>query len=113
MLGKVSHQRGDLALEEPIEQALVERLQGVGQAVVVGHGRPFLVAILTGTAERAAVDAALEGFNAELPHYRRIRKYVLRAEPLTPENGLLTANQKVRRKAIEAHFARDLEALYR
>ncbi len=98
---------------EPIEQALVERLQGVGQAVVVGHGRPFLVAILTGTAERAAVDAALEGFNAELPHYRRIRKYVLRAEPLTPENGLLTANQKVRRKAIEAHFARDLEALYR
>lgn len=98
---------------EPLEQLLVERVRGVAQAVVLGHGRPYLVAILTGDAAAPEVEADLEKLNADLPHYRRVRRFVLRREPLTIESGLLTANQKLRRTAIERHFATDVEELYR
>lgn len=97
---------------EPIEQRLVEGLPGVEQAVVIGHGRPHLTAILCGDADRAAVDAALVDVNAALPHYRRVRAFHLTPERLTPESGLLTANQKLRRAAIAAHFADAIEAMY-
>lgn len=97
---------------EPIEQRLVEGLPGVEQAVVIGHGRPHLTAILCGDADRAAVEAALTEVNAALPHYRRVRAFHLTPERLTPESGLLTANQKLRRAAITAHFADAIEAMY-
>lgn len=98
---------------EPLEQLLIERVPGVAQAVVVGHGRPFLVALLAGAAvEKSEAERALETINAELPHYRRIRRVHVAREPLTIESGLLTANQKLRRQAIEAHFAREIEELY-
>jgi long-chain acyl-CoA synthetase len=54
----------------------------------------------------------LETLNAELPHYRRIRDFVLTAERLTDTNGLLTANQKLKRRAIEAHFAAEIGRMY-
>jgi long-chain acyl-CoA synthetase len=98
---------------EPLEQMLTERLPGVAQAVVLGHGRPYLVALLTGTAARPhEIERALDRVNDELPHYRRIRRFHLHGEPLTPESGLLTANQKLRRGAIETRFAREIEELY-
>lgn len=97
---------------EPLEQLLMERVPGVAQAVVIGHGRPYLVALLTGELEESAVESALEGVNAELPHYRRIRRYLVQREPLTIESGLLTANQKLRRQAIETHFASAIDGLY-
>lgn len=97
---------------EPIEATLVEGIVGVEQAVVIGHGRPYLTAILTGDARAEDVHAALAAINAELPHYRRIRDFVLTAERLTDANGLLTANQKLKRRAIEAHFAAEIGAMY-
>ncbi len=97
---------------EPIEATLVEGLEGIEQAVVIGHGRPYLTAILTGDADEASVRAGLETLNAELPHYRRIRDFVLTAERLTDTNGLLTANQKLKRRAIEAHFAAEIGRMY-
>ena len=97
---------------EPIEQLLMERVPGVAQAVVIGHGRPYLVALLAGVSDRDAADRAIESVNEGLPHYRRIRKIHVEAHPLTIESGMLTANQKLRRQAIEAHFARQIDALY-
>ncbi len=97
---------------EPIEQAIVGRVDGVTHAVVVGHARPHLVAIVAGTASRAKVVAGIDAINAELPHYRRVRAFHLTSEPFTPESGLLTANQKLKRKAIEAHFRSEIDRLY-
>ena len=97
---------------EPLEERLLEHVPGIAQAVVVGHGRPFLTAILTGQTDRDAVERALEAVNAELPHYRRIRAFHLSPEPFTIESGLLTANQKLRRAAIEAHYADAIARLY-
>jgi long-chain acyl-CoA synthetase len=54
----------------------------------------------------------LDSLNAELPHYQRIRAYALLPEPFTVENGLLTANGKLRREAILARFHAEIERLY-
>jgi len=97
---------------EPLEQGLMEHIAGVEQAVVVGHGRPFLAAILTGTINAAEADDGVERLNATLPHYKRIRKFHLSKDLFTPDNGLLTANQKLKREAIEAHYAHQVEAMY-
>jgi len=97
---------------EPLEERVLQTIPGVEQAVVIGHGRPFLSVIVTGVVDAAALDAGLATINEGLPHYRRLRKAHVAKDKLTPENGLLTANQKLRRAAIERHFARDIERLY-
>lgn len=96
----------------PIEERLVAAATGVEQAVVVGHGRPHLVAIVTGSAGDAELERAREQVNAQLPHYQRLRRLWRAPEPFTVENGLLTANQKLRRRAIETRYRDAIEALY-
>ena len=97
---------------EPIEQVLVERIEGVEQALVVGHARPFLVALITGEAEEQTVQSGIDAINEGLPHYKRIRAFRITEEPFTIENGLLTANQKVRRDAVETAHSEAIEAMY-
>lgn len=97
---------------EPLEQLLVERIEGVEQALVVGHGRSFLSAILTGEASEEAIQEGIDAINGELPHYKRIRAFHLAAEPFTVENELLTANQKVRRDAVEDAYAEQIAGMY-
>ena len=97
---------------EPLEQLLIERIEGVEQALVVGHARPFLTAILTGEASEEAIQQGIDAINADLPHYKRIRAFYLTKEPFTVENELLTANQKVRRDAVEAAYEREIGGMY-
>jgi long-chain acyl-CoA synthetase len=97
---------------EPLEQLLLENIPGAQQAVVVGHGRPFLSAVITGPLEAREVEARLSTVNEALPHYRRIRRFVVTREAFSPENGLLTANQKLRRGEIERRFAHEIAELY-
>jgi long-chain acyl-CoA synthetase len=97
---------------EPIEQRLTESITGVEQAVLIGHGRPHLTALFTGAVDEATLRAGVEAVNAELPFYKRIRAWHHRPAPLTPDEGLLTANGKLKRAAIEAHFADAIHAMY-
>ncbi|MCB9731025.1 MAG: AMP-binding protein [Deltaproteobacteria bacterium] len=97
---------------EPLEQRLLELSPGAVQAVVVGHGRPFLTAIVAGPVAREVVEAAVATLNADIPHYRRIRAFHLDPAPMTPESGLLTANQKLKRRAIEAHYEKQIAEMY-
>jgi long-chain acyl-CoA synthetase len=97
---------------EPIEQRLVEAITGVENAVVVGHGKPHLTAILTGAPDPTAVQVGIDRVNADLPHYRRIRAFHLTKEPFTIESGLLTATSKLKRDAIEKRFHAEIEAMY-
>ncbi|MCB9691601.1 MAG: AMP-binding protein [Alphaproteobacteria bacterium] len=98
---------------EPIEQALVESMEGADAVVVVGHGRPFLGALVSGNVAPTEAARAVERVNEGLPHYRRIRKWAVVPEPFTIENGMLTANRKLRRPAIESTYADQIDAFYR
>jgi long-chain acyl-CoA synthetase len=98
---------------EPMEEKLLAAIPGAQQVVLVGHGRSFLIAIVTGGMDQERVAAAVESFNAALPHYRRVHRYYIEREPLSIENGMLTANGKLRREAIASRFAGQIEMFYR
>jgi long-chain acyl-CoA synthetase len=101
---------------EPIEEALAARLPEAQHVVLLGNRRSFLSAIVTtaganGSSEnhiRSAVDVV----NGALPHYKQIRAFRVVTEGLSPENGLLTTMGKIKRDAVAAHFAAEIEAMY-
>lgn len=98
---------------EPIEVMMLKHLPTAQQVMLVGNGRSFLAALVTGTVNEIEVAAALDAVNPQLPHYKRIRAFHLSKEPFTVENGLLTANGKLKRDAIAAHHQAQIEELYR
>ena len=97
---------------EPIEEELIRTLRGAQQVVLIGNGRSFLAAIITGDVAREEIESQMERLNATLSHYRKIRVFHVEPQPLTIENGLLTANGKLKRDAIAAHFATEIEQIY-
>jgi hypothetical protein len=88
-------------------------LPAAKQVLVVGHGRSFLAAIITGDVTRGEVEKVLENVNPQWPHYKRIRAFHIHPEPFTIENGLLTTNGKLKREAIAAWLRVEIEDLYR
>jgi long-chain acyl-CoA synthetase len=97
---------------EPMEEKIAQLLPGAQQVVLVGNGRGYLCALITGGIEPAAVQSALDTVNPGLPHYRQIRNFRVIHYPFTPENGLLTANGKVRRDAVNARYVAEINAMY-
>ena len=97
---------------EPIEETLSRALPAAQQVALIGNGRSFLTAIVTGNVTHDQVESALEKLNKELPHYKRIRAFHISPEPFTIESGLLTANGKFKREAIAERFREPIEELY-
>ncbi len=97
---------------EPIEEKIGRLLPGAQHVVVVGNGRGYLCALVTGEVEPAAVQAALDAVNPELPHYRQVRNFTIVRDVFSPENSSLTANGKLRRDAINARYASEISAMY-
>jgi len=97
---------------EPMEEKIARLLPAAQQVVIVGNGRGYLCALIAGTVEASAVEAAFEVVNRELPHYRQIRNFKLIGNAFTAESGLLTANGKLRRDAVNARFAAEINAMY-
>ena len=52
------------------------------------------------------MQAAVDVVNPELPHYKQIRAFHVQPEPFSIENGLLTANGKLKRDVIAARLQR-------
>lgn len=98
---------------EPIEENLAQLLAEAQQIVLVGNGRGYLCALVSGAVEAKAVQSALDMVNSELPHYRQVRGFTILHDVFTPENGLLTANGKLRRDAINAKYREEIEQMYR
>jgi long-chain acyl-CoA synthetase len=98
---------------EPIEIAIAKNLPGAQQVVVVGNGRGYLSAIVTGSVTGEHVQAALDVVNPELPHYKQVRAFFVRAEAFSIENGSLTVNGKLKRDVIAARMKDEIEEMYR
>ena len=97
---------------EPIEEELLRTVPGAQHVVLVGNGRSFLSAIVTGANGGADIESLIDRINEGMPHYRKIRKFHASKELFTIENGLLTANGKLRRDTIAARFAAEIEQMY-
>jgi long-chain acyl-CoA synthetase len=97
---------------ETIEEEVARYLPTAQQVVVVGNGRGYLSAIVTGNLTADQVQTALDAVNPQLPHYKQIRKFCLRAEAFSIENGMLTANGKLKRDLISSRMKSEIEDLY-
>jgi long-chain acyl-CoA synthetase len=101
---------------EPLEEVVGRFLPGAQQVVLLGNQRSFLAALVTvasgnGLSE-SRVQTAIDTVNSSQPHYKQIRTFHVVSEPFSIENGLLTANGKLKRDAIAARFAPEIEQLF-
>jgi long-chain acyl-CoA synthetase len=107
----------------------------IGQAMVAGDSRPYLVAVIvpshelvesaarlhaqtavTPLAENSeitqAVGEAVTRVNAGLPALERVRRFLIAEEPFTTANGQMTPTLKIRRHIIRRAYGEALDALY-
>ncbi|MFZ0201187.1 MAG: AMP-binding protein [Candidatus Sulfotelmatobacter sp.] len=98
---------------EPIENKIAKLLPEAQQVVVVGNGRGYLSAIVTGNVTSEKVQAALDVVNPEMPHYKQVRAFCVVPEAFSIESGALTVNGKLKRDVISARFKSEIEDMYR
>lgn len=97
---------------ELIETAIAKNLPEAQQVVIVGNGRGYLTAIITGSAAPDRVQAALDTVNPELPHYKQVRGFVVRPEAFSIESGMLTVNGKLKRDTIASRLKNEIDEMY-
>lgn len=104
----------------------------IQEAVVVGDTRNYCIALLALDTEeftewassqgiganqddpkvKAAIDAHLAKVNSKLASFESIKYYRLLPEPMSIENGLLTASLKVKRKVVEDRYKDVIDDIY-
>jgi long-chain acyl-CoA synthetase len=97
---------------EPIENELLRNLPQAQHVVLLGNGRGYLSAIVTGNVTRERVQEAIDTLNADSPHYKQIRAFQIHPEPFSIENGLLTVNGKLKRDLIALRLKNEIEDMY-
>lgn len=97
---------------EPLEEKFMLGCPRAEQCMLVGHARPYLSIIVPGNVPDAEIEAGLEAVNAGVPHYKKIKKFIRVPEAFTIDNGLLTANQKLRRRAVEQRYKAEIDRSY-
>ncbi len=102
---------------DPIEDKLLRALPGAQQVMLYGDNRSYLVALISAADSKAftreQIAAAIALVNTDLPHYKQIRNFFFGPNLFTIENGLLTANGKLKRPMIAAYFQDAIEEMYR
>jgi long-chain acyl-CoA synthetase len=97
---------------EPIEDEILAHLPAAQFAVVIGNGRSFVTLLVTGDLNAEEVQSVLDAVNPTLPHYKQVRAFRIIKDPFTIENGLLTANGKLKRDLIVQRFQPQIEEMY-
>jgi long-chain acyl-CoA synthetase len=101
---------------EPLEEKLAAILPEARQVMLAGNRKNYLTALITMPSangmHRERVQSALDTLNADLPHYKQVRGFHVLAETFSAENGLLTTMGKLKREAIAARFAGEIESVY-
>ncbi len=98
---------------EPIENTIAKLLPEAQQVVVVGNGRGYLSALVTGTVTEERVKAVLDAVNPNLAHYKQVRAFCVLPQAFSVENGALTVNGKLKRDVISARTKNEIEDMYR
>jgi long-chain acyl-CoA synthetase len=109
---------------QPIENALKTLSRAVSQVVVYGDKKPFCVALLTLSEEalkkpgalpesfRGELQAAVDGLNATLASYERVKKFAILPQDFSEARGEITPSLKVKRKVVIERYRDVIEGLY-
>ena len=99
----------------------------IGQAIAIGDGKPYNVALITldpdvapafeqqhgaGTPLLAEVERGVEAANEQLARVEQIKKFKLLDDDWQPGGDELTPTMKLKRKPIHEKYASEIEALY-
>ena len=108
----------------------------VSQALVVGDRRPYVAALVTldpvalerWAAEhgvdgdhatlvrhdgmRAALQEVVDSVNRDRSRFEQVKRFAILPRDFTMEDGEITPTLKLRRRAVQEHFADEIEALY-
>ena len=140
---QITDRKKDIIVNSGGDNISPQRIEGfltlepeIGQAMVYGDRRPYLVAVLVPDAEflkewargdgktgdlaalagdadlHKALGAAVERVNVELSQIERVRRFVVAGEPFAIENGMLTPSLKIRRHVILQVYGAALDGLY-
>jgi long-chain acyl-CoA synthetase len=140
---KITDRKRDFIKNSGGEMVSPARIEGyltiepeIGQAMVYGDRRPYLVAVIVPHAELIdsiakaqgvkpelaqlhehpelikAVGAAVVRVNAELSPIERVRRFILAREPFSTANGQMTPTLKIKRHAIRQAYGEALVRLY-
>jgi long-chain acyl-CoA synthetase len=113
-------------------ESVLKTVPLVGQAMAVGEGRPYLVALLTLDTDTVAVRypgrrlaelasdpdvvaevvAGVAVATERLSRVEQPRRVVLLAEDWLPDSDLLTPTMKLKRRGVLARYAGEIEAMY-
>ncbi|MDQ1158348.1 long-chain acyl-CoA synthetase [Sphingomonas sp. SORGH_AS 950] len=141
---RITDRKKDLIINDKGENVAPQKVEGmltlqpeIGQAMIAGDRRPYMVALIVPDAEwtaewcaksgtgcnrtaldddldfRAAVSAAVDRVNRDLSVTERIRRFIIADEPFTIENEQLTPSLKIRRHVLREIYGERLDALYR
>ncbi|MGH2764276.1 MAG: AMP-dependent synthetase/ligase [Thermoleophilaceae bacterium] len=98
----------------------------IGQAIAIGDGKPYNVALITldpdvapgfveqngEEAVQAEVQRGVDAANDELARVEQIKKFKVLSEEWEPGGDELTPTMKLKRKPIHEKYAEEIEALY-
>jgi long-chain acyl-CoA synthetase len=97
----------------------------VSQALVIGDRKPFVAALITldeneiaswrelgGREVQDLVQGIVDGVNADLSRFEQIKRFTILPRDFSAEHGEVTPTLKLKRRACQEHFAREIEALY-
>ncbi|RVT41725.1 AMP-dependent synthetase/ligase [Sphingobium algorifonticola] len=141
---RITDRKKDLIVNDKGDNVAPQKIEGmltlqpeIGQAMVSGDKRPYLVGLIVPDAEwlrdwarakdvaadlaelrenaafMAAIRAAVDRVNADLSVTERVRRFILADEAFTVENQEMTPSIKIRRHVIRARYGERLDALYK
>ncbi len=141
---RITDRKKDLIINDKGDNVAPQKVEGmltlqpeIGQAMIAGDRRPYMVALIVPDAEwtqewcargggrcdfatlgenveyRAALSAAVERVNKDLSVTERVRRFVLADAPFTIENEQMTPSMKIRRHKIREMYGERLDGLYR
>ena len=132
----IVNDKGDNVSPQKVESMLSLQPE-IGQAMVIGDRRPYIVGLIVpdrewaeGWAEaqgvsadpqaldenpafHAVLRAAVDRVNAELSVIEKVRRFALADEPFAIENEEMTPSLKIRRHKIKERYGERLDGLYR
>ncbi len=97
-----------------IENGLKEHPM-IAEAVIIGDRRKYLSALIwldPEVARTIEVQKIVDAVNKRFARVEHVRKFTIVAQPLSVEAGELTPTLKVKRKAVAARYAAQIESMY-